>query len=381
MKHALVLLSALAVAAAQGVTEQIAPKGSYPESCSKQVDGPMWLTVKDVKGPARRDVDKVSSPSDGHCSARLSPSRPGTRPAHSDSPETAQTVEAWADPVPQRAGPCSDGHLVMTLENGVLTDAKDRTGYIASNYQFQFDAPAQAGAIYTAGFSRCGNGSLALGPTATFYKCRSGDFWNLYDRTWAPQCEPVELVAYACDGEAGAVAGGAGQIPDGQVVATRFVTSTVVKPIADGQPQVLTTAVPVPICQIADGQLQGHTTPCAEITHAPKVPGPAPSDIPVSQYSDGQIQVTPPAGGAPPPAPTGSAPAGGGAPPAGTAPPTEGTHGGSPPSPSGTTPPKPGGGGPAPAPSGSTPAQGGGGRTQTTPIGVLVGFVGAIAFL
>lgn len=83
--------------------------------------------------------------------------------------------------------------LALTLADGVLTDAKGRTGYIAANYQFQFDAPPQAGAIFTSGFSVCGNGSLALGGSNVFYQCLSGNFYNLYDRHWAAQCSPVTI--------------------------------------------------------------------------------------------------------------------------------------------------------------------------------------------
>lgn len=89
----------------------------------------------------------------------------------------------------------SDSLLKITLKDGVLTDSKNRTGYIASNYQFQFDDPPQAGAIYTGGFSVCGNGSLALGGSEVFYQCLSGDFYNLYDRWWAEQCEPISISA------------------------------------------------------------------------------------------------------------------------------------------------------------------------------------------
>jgi hypothetical protein len=53
----------------------------------------------------------------------------------------------------------------------------------------------QAGAIYTSGFSLCGNGSLALGGSAVFYQCLSGDFYNLYDRHWAAQCSPIYIEA------------------------------------------------------------------------------------------------------------------------------------------------------------------------------------------
>ena len=90
----------------------------------------------------------------------------------------------------------SDSTLTIQLKNGKLTDNQGRTGYIASNYQFQFDKPAQAGAIYTSGWGVCGNGTLSLGGQTTFYQCLSGDFYNLYDRDFgAGQCKPVELAA------------------------------------------------------------------------------------------------------------------------------------------------------------------------------------------
>lgn len=85
------------------------------------------------------------------------------------------------------------GVLSLTLKNGILLDSQGRTGYIASNYQFQFDKPAQAGAIYTSGWSVCGNGTLALGGQTTFYQCLSGNFYNLYNENWAPQCNPVTI--------------------------------------------------------------------------------------------------------------------------------------------------------------------------------------------
>ncbi|KAK8219229.1 hypothetical protein M8818_000961 [Zalaria obscura] len=89
----------------------------------------------------------------------------------------------------------SDSTLSITLANGVLKDAQGRTGYIAANYQFQFDDPPQAGAIYTAGWSVCGNGSLALGGSNVFYQCLSGSFYNLYSETIGAQCEAVTINA------------------------------------------------------------------------------------------------------------------------------------------------------------------------------------------
>ncbi|QPH10902.1 hypothetical protein C2857_002417 [Epichloe festucae Fl1] len=195
-----------------------------------------------------------------------------------------------------------EGTLIMTLQDGVLKDAKDRIGYIASNYQFQFDGPPQAGAIYTAGFSTCNNGSLALGGSTVFYRCLSGDFYNLYDRHWAPQCEPIEIVATSCDG---AKNGGGGGNGDSKPVGTSMVHTTMVTEIADGQPQVRTTVVPIPMCQIGDGQVQVRTTPCASVPAATQIADGQPQGPigapPVSQISDGQIQAPPKTAAPPPP--------------------------------------------------------------------------------
>lgn len=65
--------------------------------------------------------------------------------------------------------------VTLSLDRGVLSDNMGRTGYIASNRQLQFDAPPQGGAIYTAGFSACNDGTLALGGSNTFYACGSSD--------------------------------------------------------------------------------------------------------------------------------------------------------------------------------------------------------------
>lgn len=117
--------------------------------------------------------------------------------------------------------------LVMTLENSVLRDSEGRIGYIANNFQLQFDGPPQAGATITSGFYLCENGSLALGSSA-FYGCVSGNFSNQYNKNWAEQCSGNELVAIPCDNEA----------------------------TADWSDDA------VPVCQIDDGQIQAHTTPC-----------------------------------------------------------------------------------------------------------------------
>jgi hypothetical protein len=166
----------------------------------------------------------------------------------------------------------TDGTLLMTLKDGITYDSQLRTGYIASNYQFQFDAPPQSNALVTSGFAVCENNLLSLGDSQTFYRCLSGTFYNLYNTNWAPQCEAVSIIALPCGSDA-AVSQGA----DGQVVGTTIVQTTIVTALSDGQPQVITTAVPVTI----------YTTYPATTTVAP-----------VSQISDGQVQAPPPTSGA-----------------------------------------------------------------------------------
>lgn len=141
----------------------------------------------------------VSQKSDGQPNAPSSTlaTVPGVSSISDTQPRSSSSAVSSAAP----AGPStvmvacrSNSTLELSINNGVLKDNKGRTGYIASNYQFQFDDPPQAGAIYTAGFSVCNTqGTLALGNSTTFYQCRSGDFYNLYDRNWAPQCNPVEI--------------------------------------------------------------------------------------------------------------------------------------------------------------------------------------------
>ena len=177
----------------------------------------------------------------------------------------------------------------MSLANSQLLDAQGRTGYIAANYQFQFDKPAQTGAIYTSGFSVCTNSSatrgdssvklLALGGTTTFYQCLSGSFYNLYDRSWAPQCSEVAIQVLPCSGSSSSAGVSSTSAPATASVAPGVTTSTIATGtpspatvISDGQPQG-SSAVPVTppkVTVISDGQPQ------------------APSAIPLAQLSDGQ---------------------------------------------------------------------------------------------
>ena len=117
-------------------------------------------------------------------------------PASAASPSAAAASPSASDGSTTPVACSSDSTLTLQLADGKLTDSKGRTGYIAANYQFQFDEPPQAGSIYTTGWSVCGNGTLALGGSTTFYQCLSGNFYNLYDRDFgAGQCTPVQLSA------------------------------------------------------------------------------------------------------------------------------------------------------------------------------------------
>jgi hypothetical protein len=271
---ALAALAGVAYAMPQAVTSAIAPTASAPAGCSSTYNGDFQITVINGTTVAKRDLN--------------------TR--------QAQCGKA--------------GLLTVKLADGKLTDSQSRTGYIASNYQFQFDGPPQAGAIYTSGFSVCGNGSLALGGSNYFYQCKSGDFANLYDRSWAAQCEPVFINVLPCgssgpttavgqqsDGQPTATTAAQAppvtQISDGQVQGT---TAIPVSEFTDGQPQVM-TSYPAPVSQISDGQVQATTAasgiPVSQISDGQVQATTAASGVPVSQISDGQVQATTVASGVP----------------------------------------------------------------------------------
>jgi len=198
----------------------------------------------------------------------------------------------------------SDGQLMITLNDGTLKDNQDRTGYIAANSQFQFDGPPQAGALFTAGWSVCSNGSLAIGGSSIFYQCLSGDFYNLYKEAQAAQCSPIYINVI---GSSGAGAGAVQTIGDGQVTGSAVATqisdgqiqatsAAQISQISDGQIQATTAASPIaPVTQISDGQLQAPTSsvaaPVSQISDG-QLQAPTSSVVaaPVSQIGDGQVQ-------------------------------------------------------------------------------------------
>ncbi|KAI5370191.1 hypothetical protein Slin15195_G010690 [Septoria linicola] len=239
-----VAFAALAAALPQGVTENITPSTSAPAGCSGDYPGTFQIQVVNVTAPAK-----------------------------------------------QKRQDSASGALILTLNGGVLKDAQGRTGYIAANRQFQFDGPAQTGAIYTAGWSVCGNNTLAIGSDVIFQQCLSGTFYNLYDESDAPQCSPVYIEAI---NGGGAASGAASVMPDGQPTASPQPVSQ----IADGQPQASTGAVQQipdgqtptgsPVTQIGDGQIQAPTgSPVTQIGDGQIQ---APTGSPVTQIGDGQIQ-------------------------------------------------------------------------------------------
>ena len=165
---------AAAVAVPQGVTENITPSTSLPAGCSPDYPGTFEIQVVNVTSPAKVKRDA----------------------------------------------------LILTLSGGVLKDAQGRTGYIAANRQFQFDGPAQTGAIYTAGWGVCQNNTLALGSDVVFQQCLSGTFYNLYDEATSAQCSPIYIEAIN-GGRASSAA--ASVQPDGQP------TARPVSAISDGE--------------------------------------------------------------------------------------------------------------------------------------------------
>ncbi|KAK7514755.1 covalently-linked cell wall protein-like protein [Phyllosticta citriasiana] len=266
MKYASVLsaLAGAALALPQGVTEVIQPKASSPDGCEQSYSGSFSITI----------VNATTS-------AGLSKRGLAAR---------------------QESGGPADTTLVVTLADGQLTDQKGRTGYIASNFQLQFDDPPQAGAIYTGGFSACSNSSIALGGSTVFYACPSGEgatkFYNFYDRSWASTCSAIHINIISGAGDTGSSGTGVPARSDGQPVATEVPVRSDGQPIAsavpvrsDGQP--IASAVPVR----SDGQPIASAVPVRSDGQPIATPVPIRSDgqpiasaypAPVPVRSDGQ---------------------------------------------------------------------------------------------
>lgn len=159
---------------------------------------PVISQISDAQPQAPKTTSVISQLSDAQPQAPTSTAKAVSQVSDAQpqgsSAATASSTVAAAMPSVSMVACKTNSTLELDLNNGRLLDGKGRVGYIAANYQFQFDPVVpQTGAIITAGFSVCGNGTLALGGTTIFWQCLSGDFYNLYDRFWAPQCSPVNL--------------------------------------------------------------------------------------------------------------------------------------------------------------------------------------------
>lgn len=239
MRYSLAPVALAALVAAtpvpQGVTENLPADGATPSGCQTSYDGEFNIQIVNVSdSSAKRSLHKRQS-----------------------------------------------SILALSLADGVLTDSQGRTGYIAANSQFQFDAPPQTGALVTSGWSVCSNSHLTLGSDDKFESCLSGNFYNLYEENVldTQQCTPVYIQVVG-----GSSGGAASQQPDGQPTGSAVAP---VSQIPDGQ---ITGSAVAPVTQISDGQIQATSavSPVSQISDG-QIQAPT-SAAPVSQISDGQIQ-------------------------------------------------------------------------------------------
>ncbi|OMP88266.1 Cell wall mannoprotein PIR3 [Diplodia seriata] len=180
------------------------PVISPPSSSSSTESATTVIPISEISD-GQPQAPAITSSSSTPSASSFSTAEPGTTVAAVSQISDGQIQSSTAARNKRSLTACAtDSTLTLTLtgDDGVLRDARNRTGYVASNYQFQFDAPPQSGALYTAGFSVCGGGDddgegnekvLALGGSKTWYRCLSGEFYNLYDRWWAEQCEEVGI--------------------------------------------------------------------------------------------------------------------------------------------------------------------------------------------
>lgn len=246
MKYSFVIgilaVAALAEPIPQAVTAQIAPSSPPPAGCSTSAPGTFEITVEKI-------VSKRSI-------------------------EERQT----------------SGILTLKLSGGILTDQAGRTGYIASNRQFQFDSPPQAGAIYTAGFSLCSNGSLALGGSTTFWQCLADSYYDLYDQNPnGIDCSQVDIVAISSSGavQGGGSGGQVTQKTDGQPEAT---TAAAVSEKSEGQP--VATSAPPAVSEKSEGQPVATSAPPAVSEKSEGQPVATSAPPAVSEKSEGQPVAT-----------------------------------------------------------------------------------------
>jgi hypothetical protein len=99
---------------------------------------------------------------------------------------------------------CDANGVVLHFDGGgLLRDQLNRIGYIADNFQFQFDLPVQAGGYGEKDFGEhkdpnTGDVYLTWRGNADFYKCQSGNFDNLYSQSIAGQCRVTRIMLFHC---------------------------------------------------------------------------------------------------------------------------------------------------------------------------------------
>lgn len=99
---------------------------------------------------------------------------------------------------------CDEHGVILHFDaDGLLRDQLNRIGYIADNYQFQFDLPVQSGGYGEHDFgeytdSGTGDVYLTWRDSDIFYRCRSGNFYNLYSQAIAAHCEPAKIRIHHC---------------------------------------------------------------------------------------------------------------------------------------------------------------------------------------
>ena len=99
---------------------------------------------------------------------------------------------------------CDVNGVILHFDgNGLLRDQLSRIGYIADNFQFQFDLPVQSGGYGEKEFGeykdpKTGDVFLTWRGSPDFYKCRSGNFHNLYSQSIGAQCEVTRIMVFHC---------------------------------------------------------------------------------------------------------------------------------------------------------------------------------------
>ena len=97
----------------------------------------------------------------------------------------------------------AEGVILHFDSNGLLRDQLNRIGYIADNFQFQFDLPVQSGGYGEKDFGKykdpkTGDILLTWRGSQDFYRCRSGIFDNLYSQSIGGQCNVTQIMIFPC---------------------------------------------------------------------------------------------------------------------------------------------------------------------------------------